>query len=140
VYVQTIAVPTADSGANHALTVGGSTNSEGQLHLSTDRHFLTLTGYDTVVDTPAPSTVPSTTIPRTVGVIAFDGTINTTTALVDFANGNNARAAASTDGSSVWLAGADGFSGGIRYIGGLGVSTSTDLSGTSFKNCRDVAI
>src|ERR1043165_565932 len=139
-YVQTLALPTVPSGLNFPLTLGGSTNSEGQLHLSTDGHFLALTGYDIGTDAPAPSGFQSVTVPRTVAVVAFDGTIDTTTALTDITNSNNARAAFTTNASSVWLAGADATTGGIRYIGTLGGSTSVDLTGTALKNCRDVAV
>ena len=44
--VQSIAASTADSGSTHILTAGGTATSEGELNLSPNGQFLTLTGYD----------------------------------------------------------------------------------------------
>ncbi len=139
-YVQTLALPTAASGGNNPLTLSGTATSEGELNLSTNGLFLLLTGYDTGVGTASPVNATSTTIPRTVGEISVSGAINTTTALTDFASANDARGAVSSDGTKIWLAGADSSTGGVRFINGLGGSTSTDLTGTALKNTRDVEI
>ncbi len=141
-YVQTFALPTAVSAPNFALTLGGTATSEGELNLSTDGRFLTLVGYNvgTGVASASASGATSATVNRTVGVIRFDGLIDTSTALTDFASANNARGAFSTNGASVWLAGADASTGGVRYIAALGVTTSVNLTGTALKNTRDVAV
>ncbi len=138
--VQSIALPTTDSAPQHALTMSGTASSEGELNLSTNGQFLMLAGYDTAPGLASVSSTLSTTVARTVGEIGVDGTIDTTTALTDFASGNNVRAATSTDGVNVWLAGADATTGGVRYIDGLGGTTSTNLTGSLLKNVRDVQV
>ena len=63
------------------------------------------------------------------------GNVDSTTALVDAASGNNPRSAVSTNGVDFWFAGA---SGGVRYTT-LGSSTSSQLS-TTVANLRQVQI
>ncbi len=46
--------------------------------------------------------------PYTVGLVNASGVINTTTALTDVSSGNNVRAATSTDGTNLWVAGRRG--------------------------------
>ncbi len=150
VLVQSIALPTSDTTSNgvteHALTVTSSATSEGELNLSTNGQYLTLVGYDTAPGYNdgglGASSSSSSVINRTVGEIGVNGSVNTTTALTDFANKNNPRAAFTTDGSSVWLAGADSSTGGIRYISSLGnnVTTSANLTAGNLKNARDVEV
>ncbi len=134
--VQSIALPTTASGSNFPLISSGTATSEGNLTLSTNRNFLILTGYGSTI--PAASPLPSTsgsTVPRVVGRVDANGVINTTTALSDFANGNNPRSAISTNGSDIWVAGG---AGGPRYTT-LGSTTSTQIS-TSFTNLRQLNI
>ena len=138
--IQSIALPTADNLPQHALTNSGSAGSEGELNLSSNGQYLVLTGYDTAPGMASISGTLSTDVPRTVAVVGVNGVADTTTALTDFASANNPRAATSNDGTHVWLAGADGSAGGVRYIDHLGGTTSTDLTGTAPKNARDVEI
>ncbi len=148
--VHSIPLPTADvtSGGitEHALTMGGTAGSEGELNLSTNGQYLLLTGYDTAPGNNdgglGISSTTSTSVPRTVAEIGVNGSVNTTTALTDFANKNNPRAAFSTDGTQIWLAGADSTTGAVRYIDGLSNSTttSTNLTATNLKNARDVEV
>ena len=134
--VQSIGLPTVASGADNPLITSGTAVSEGLLTRSTDGRYLLLTGYATTLPaTVSLSGTAAATVPRTVGVVGFDGSIDTSTALTDFADGNNPRSAASTDGTHLWVGGADG---GVRYTL-LGNSTSTQLS-TDSKNIRAVAI
>jgi hypothetical protein len=139
VLVQSIAMPTADSGPQHALTNSGTASSEGELNLSSNGQYLTLVGYDSVPGVASISGSLSTAVSRTVGVVGVNGTIDTTTALTDFASANNPRAAVSSDGTNIWVAGADASAGGVRYAT-VGSTTSTDLTGTAPKNARDVSI
>ena len=138
--VQSIAMPTADAGLQHALTNSGTASSEGELNLSSNSQYLTLVGYDTVPGLSSVSSTTSAATPRTVGVVGVNGTVDTTTALTDFASGNNPRAATSTDGTHIWVAGADSSTGGVRYVSALGATTSTNLTGSIVKNVHDVEI
>jgi hypothetical protein len=133
--VLSVALPTAVSGSNKALTASGSASSEGLLTLTADGQYLMLTGYDTGTGTASVSGTSATTVPRTVGRVDANENIDTTTALTDFSAGNNPRSAASSDGTNLWVAGA---AGGLRYTT-LGSSTSTSLNATD-TNVREVSI
>lgn len=134
--IQSVALPTVASGSNNPLIASGTATSEGLLTLSADSQYILLTGYDSTI--PAVGDLSGTaaaTLPRTVGRVGFDGSVDTSTALTDFADANNPRGAASTDGINLWVGGA---AGGVRYTT-LGSTTSTQLS-TDSKNARAVGI
>ncbi|MGA3170439.1 MAG: PEP-CTERM sorting domain-containing protein [Chthoniobacteraceae bacterium] len=121
--VASFALPTAANGSENPYTQDGTASSEGQLTLSPNGEFLTLFGYDAA---PGVASISSSDIPRTVAIIDASGDIDTTTALSDAAQGNNPRSAITTDGNSIWVAGATG---GIRYTTD-GSTTSTELNST----------
>ena len=121
--VQSIALPTADSGANQTLTASGSATSEGLLNRSTDGRYLILTGYDTAIGTANVATTGSTV--RVVGRVDASGNVDTTTALTNLGS-NNIRSAVSTDGSAFWLSSA---ATGVNYAT-LGATTATQISTT----------
>ena len=133
--VQSVALPTTASGSNKPLTAAGTATSEGMLTLSADGKYLMATGYDTGVGTSGVSSSAAATIPRTVARVDASDDIDTSTALTDFADGNNPRSATSSDGTDIWVGGA---AGGVRYTT-LGSSTSTSLN-TTDKNVREVSI
>src|SRR5262245_9928686 len=133
--VQSIALPTVDAGANQSLIASGTATSEGLLTLSADGHYLMLTGYDATPPVTGLAGTAGTTVSRVVGRIDAAGNIDTTTALTDFASGNNPRGVASTDGHDIWVTGG---AGGVRYTT-LGSTTSTQLS-TTVTNIRGVEI
>lgn len=133
--VQTLAMPTTASGANGILTGSGTATSDGYLSVSGNGQFLMVTGYDTPIGTSG--NVVSNALPRTVGRLALDGTLDTTTRLTDAGSGssNNFRSVASTNGTDLWVTTATG---GVRYTT-LGASTSTQLA-ASPTNTRTVGI
>jgi hypothetical protein len=137
--VQSVGLPTTVSGSNNQLIASGTASSEGLLTRSSDGHYLLLTGYArNLGGSGSLSSTTSAAVPRTVGRVKFDGTIDTSTALTDFATGNNPRSAASTDGVNIWVGGG---AGGVRYThySAFGSTTSTQLS-TDSTNIRQVAI
>lgn len=124
--VQSVALPTAASGANQPIALSGTATSEGQLNLSTDGRFLIIGGYGAI---PGAIGVVASTASRVIARIDMAGTIDTTTAVVDAYLANNLRGVASVDGSSFWTSGtATGTSGGVRYIASLGATTSTAVT------------
>jgi predicted extracellular nuclease len=139
--VQSLPLLTANSGSNKSLILSGTATSEGLLALSADGQYLTLAGYNA---SPGGSVSLSGTtgaaVNRVVAKVGADGTIDTTTALTDFASGNNPRSVVSSNGNDFWVAGG---AGGVRYTT-LGSTTSTDLSSTSasgsFSNVRALNI
>ena len=141
VYVRSHALPAALSGANRRIIASGSAASEGQITRSVDKHFLLVTGYDTILDPARLSIINSTSanVNRVVGVIGADGVIDATTALTDSYSGNNIRGAASTDGTDIWLAGTGSpGTAGVRYSS-KGSTTALQLS-TDVTNIRTVNI
>ena len=140
-YVRSHALPTALSGANRRIIASGSAASEGQITRSVDKHFLLVTGYDTIIDPARLSIINATSanVNRVVGVMGADGVIDATTALTNTYSANNFRGAASTNGTDLWLAGT-GTSGtsGVRYTK-KGMDTSLQLSRT-VTNIRTVNI
>lgn len=129
--VQSVALPTVAAGANNPIVSSGTASSEGLLTLSADSNYLVATGYDTSVGT---TKVSGSTVPRTIARVDASDTVNTTTALTDFAPGNNPRSATSADGTQFWVGGA---AGGVRYAT-LGASTSTSLTSSTYSNVREV--
>ncbi|MFN8824318.1 MAG: DUF3616 domain-containing protein, partial [Planctomycetota bacterium] len=138
VLVQTIALPTAPSGGNFAFTASGSATSEGFVSQSADGRYLILAGYSAVPGTLSVVSTTSAATPRVVARVALDGTVDTSTALVDAYSGNNIRSAASTNGTDLWTAGTATTTGGVRYTT-FGATTTTQLS-TSPTNTRVVNI
>src|SRR5215470_6602323 len=136
-FVQSIALPTADNGANQTLTASGTATSEGLLTLSADGHYLMFTGYDAAPGTASIAGTSSSTVNRVVGRVDAAGTVDTTTALNDF-NANNIRGVASTNGVDIWVTGANG---GVRYAadGHSGADPSVAVS-TTVTNLRAVEI
>jgi hypothetical protein len=134
--VQTIALPTVDSGTTQKrLTASGSATSEGLLTRSVDGACLLLTGYDAALATASVANTASASVNRVVGVVTANGALDTTTALSDFSTGNNPRSAASTNCSDIWVGGG---AGGVRYAT-AGATTSTQIS-TTLTNIRQVSI
>jgi VCBS repeat protein/endonuclease/exonuclease/phosphatase family protein/Calx-beta domain-containing protein len=135
--VQTIALPSVVSGDNFPLISSGTATSEGLMTRSADGRYLILTGYGA---TPPVSGLAGTTaaaVPRVVGRIDWNGNVDTSTGLNDYASGNNPRGAASDNGVNVWVTGG---AGGIRYaLIGPDTTASTQLS-TTVTNLRGVSI
>jgi hypothetical protein len=104
--VQSIPLPTTASGANKPLVDSGTATSDGQLTLSADGEHLVTQAYDAAVGTSGVTGAASSSVPRTVAVVDQSGNVDTSTALSDADSGNNVRSAVTTDGTTVWVAGA----------------------------------
>lgn len=127
-------MPIAASGSNNPLSASGTATSEGGLTLSTDGTTLVVTGYDSAPGTASIAGTATTAVPREVGLVNVNGNINTATTTTEF-NANNIRSAV-TDGTNVWMAGAN--SGVIEEpIGGSGAGTVVSSTVT---NLRDLLI
>jgi hypothetical protein len=134
--VRTTPLPTVASGTNHRLIASGVATSEGLITRSTDGHFVLLTGYDAAMPTTGGlAGTSAATVPRVIGRLDAGGNVDTSTALVDAADGNNPRSATSTDGMSLWFTGG---AGGIRFTT-FGATTTLQLS-TTVVNLRQVDI
>jgi hypothetical protein len=136
VFVQSIALPTVVAGANRRLTDSGTATSNGFVTQSADGRYLLAAGYDADVGTASVTGSTAAAVNRVIARIGLDGAVDTSTALTDAYTTNNFRSVASVDGSSFWTAGTGSApTPGVRYVAGLGASTSTQLS-TSVTNLR----
>jgi MYXO-CTERM domain-containing protein len=141
--VQSIAVPTTDAAASagHSLIASGTATSEGLLTLSPNGQFLALTGYDVPLNPDGTSTATSSivagTAARTIGIVNSAGSVDTTTALTNYASGNNPRSAVTSDGSTIYAAGAAG--GVIMTTKGSTGTSDTSIS-TTVANLRQLNI
>src|SRR5205814_3374915 len=118
--------------SNKALIASGTATSDGLLTRSVDGRCLVVPGYGRDLGTGSGNLISGTLagagaipIPRVVGRMTANGTLDTTTtALADAAVGGNFRGAASTDCASLWVSGSTG---GVRLttIGVTAVTAST---------------
>ena len=101
--VNTVTLPTTVAAApgNGALTQSGSATSEGYLSRSQDGRYLLLCGYNVAVAT---ASVASTSSDRIVARVSASGAVDTTTRAPGY-SANNLRSAASTDGTTIYVAG-----------------------------------
>lgn len=126
VLVKTRAIPVADNAGNFKLTglgknATGNYVDEGISTLSQDGKYLTIFGYNQSVG----GAVPTTGNGLVVGVIAADGSYNSTTTLSNNATtGLGSPRSAVIDGTNIW---ANGSQNGIQYTT-LGATSSTRVS------------
>ena len=135
--VQSIALPTADSGANNSICLSGTATSEGFMTRTGDGQALVVAGYDAVPGTALISTAAG--INRVVAIIAADGTVDTSNNFIDGFLTNNVRGAAATSPAAIYLSGTgSSASGGTRLLN-AGVTTTTQIS-TTVTNTRALGI
>jgi hypothetical protein len=120
--VQSVPLPTADSGGQFALTIGGTSTSAGFLTRSADGRFLTIGGTNAPNNTSSPNGNGSFQ-GRTVARIDAAGTVDTSTRFL--AAGTTLRSVVSDNGTGLWLSSdtGSGTTGGLRYTT-FGASTS----------------
>jgi hypothetical protein len=121
--VNTIALPTAASGNNAPFTLQGTATAEGGLSRSADSRYLTLGGYAIAPGTASingTSNLSTDASPtnRVVARVSADGTIDTTTRLVNAFSGSSIRGVTSNDGTAFWASGnsGSGSTGGVHYV------------------------
>ncbi len=135
--VQSVPMPVLSvAGGNQTLTGAGNSESEGQLTISPNGAYVSVTGYNAPVGTGLVSATSSATNPRTVALVDYTGHVNSTTSLTDFSTGNNFRSAITSDGVNIWVAGANG---GVGYTT-VGSTTTTNIDPSSEQNLRSLAI
>jgi hypothetical protein len=124
-----LALPQSSLGDQYAISGEYGSSSEGFLSLSTNGQYLTLMGYGinaaqynanpsiySTACTPTPSctaalaqstslSTASNYIPRVVALVSANGTVDTSTAVTNVFNGNNARSAVTTNGQTFYISG-----------------------------------
>ncbi|MEO7312180.1 MAG: T9SS type A sorting domain-containing protein [Chitinophagaceae bacterium] len=152
--VRSLAMPTAVSGSNYRLTIGGNATSDGALTVSPDGTYLAFCGYDANLGEAGGTGVggigsgggvdnsSASIIKRVVGIIPYTATPNTATALADAYDKANIRSAVTEEGTNIWTTGSvyapSAPTAGVRYTT-AGASTSTKLS-TDADNIRVAGI
>ena len=136
-FVRSIAMPLAVNGSNRRLVASGTATSEGLMTRSVDGHFVLLTGYDAPLPTTGLASTTGAAVPRIVGRIAANGTVDTSTQVLDGASGNNPRSVASTDGTQIWFTGG---AGGVRFLSAGNTNATTTQLSTTVTNLRQVGI
>jgi hypothetical protein len=119
----TVALPTAVSGANQPFTLSGTANSEGALTLSASGQYLVMAGYAATVGTATVKSTQSSVVPRVVARIDVAGNVNTSTRFPAALDTDNARGAASVDGSAFWISGNGATNAGGVWWNALGASS-----------------
>jgi len=135
--VRSIAMPLTVNGSNRRLVASGTATSEGLMTRSVDGHFVLLTGYDAPLPTTGLAGTTGAAVPRIVGRIAANGTVDTSTQVLDGASGNNPRSVASTDGTQIWFTGG---AGGVRFLSAGNTNATTTQLSTTVTNLRQVGI
>jgi hypothetical protein len=139
----TVALPTAETGANHAFTLSGTASSLGNLTLSGDGRYVVLAGFNRAVGASTEnvgnsSSVGTNRLPARIDAM---GQVDTTTLFGDMAfTGDNVRGATTNDGTGFWLAGTSntiGF-GGVWYAA-RGSSSGTQVAMTGNSRCLGVS-
>jgi hypothetical protein len=135
--VQSIAIPAANSGANFALTIGGTTTSAGQLTRSVDQRYLTIGGTNAPANTSGANNNGDFR-GRTIARVGGGGVANTSTRFE--MGGTTLRSVASTDGTSLWMASDIGSNiGGVRALSFGSTTPGTRLNDAT-TNIRTVNI
>jgi DNA/RNA endonuclease G (NUC1) len=132
--VQSIAMPTAVSGANKRLTASGSSTTEGFLTRSADGQYLIVPGYDAAPGTASIATSAAATTNRVIGRVDSNGSVDTTTGTTAI-TGGNPRGVASSDGTRFWIVGSLV---GVQTVS-FGNSAPTTVS-TTQTNLRQVHV
>lgn len=118
----TLVLPQIGNGVNSAISGEYGSASEGILQKSVNGQYLTIMGYGVNANTfnTAPVSTygsaalgqttsltggPLVTVPRVVGLIGADGSIDTSTALTGVFNTNNPRSVATVNGSTFYVSG-----------------------------------
>ncbi|MGI4740635.1 MAG: IPT/TIG domain-containing protein [Janthinobacterium lividum] len=124
--VQTIALPTSVSGnsRNRILTASGNNSYELGLTRSADGHYLVLTGYSAAAGTPGVANSQANDITRVIGLVAADGTVDTSTSTGEAFSTSSIRAAATVDGTSFYSVGGNS---GVQYQA-FGSAVTTQLN------------
>src|SRR2546428_9279588 len=131
--IQSIALPVATGSGIKALVASGTATSDGLLTRSVDGRCLVIPGYERDLGTGSGNRISGSltgggAIPRVVGRVMANGTIDAAAELTDAAVAGNFRGAASNDCTSLWVSGSTG---GIRFTTfGAAITTSTPLTGT----------
>ena len=146
--VQSVALPTTSTEGNTRLTASGQSRSEGLIDRSSDGRFIAVTGYDAAVgatgaaDPNVPTgklsltTTSPSAVPRVIGLVDANGTVDTTTKLAGADRAKIIRSATTTNGERLWATGGNG---GI-VTATRGSATSSTVAGNAASNLSSLTV
>lgn len=137
--VQSVAIPAATNGANKGLIINGTATAEGMISRSTNGQYVAFSGYNTKGATisGAISSTQATDVPRVLGSISYNKTINTAIEVTDIFNGGNIRSAYTTNGTDFYMAGSNS---GVGYRTPSSDTTVRVTSASTVVNLRTVGV
>ncbi len=111
--VRTIDVSTLAGSAGFGMS--GTATSEGALSRAGNGLSVLLAGYQAPLGT---ASIAASSVPRCVARVDGAGAVSATTIITDAFSGNNARGAATNDGTGYWFVGGSGagIDAGVRYV------------------------
>lgn len=141
--LRTIALPTTANGAQAAFTLQGTASAEGGLSRSTDGRYVVLAGYAATtgianINGTVNRSTDATPTNRVIARVAADGTVDTSTLLLNAFSAASVRAASTVDGSGFWASGTSSGSpntGGVHYAP-FGNTAATTIVSTTQNNLR----
>ena len=119
-----------------ALTLSGTSTSEGGVTLSTDGNYLLVAGYDAAPGVAAITGTASTATNRVVGRYDWQAGAFIAGRIPDAFSAVSIRDVASDNGSEFWVSGANS---GVRYLPSLSAGATTSIS-TTVTNLRYINI
>jgi hypothetical protein len=112
--VNTVAIPT---NGPQSLLISGKASSEGFIGLSSDKHLLTIVGYNTNLNAGSTNSLAdsiSSMVPRGIATLDYLGNYNFVTNTTTFFSTNNVRSGITDGTNNFWAAGA---ASGTVYLG-----------------------
>ena len=124
-------LPTTSTPAVPALTMAGSTSTEGAVTLSGDGKYLLVVGYDAAPGVAGIAATTSVADPRVVGRFDWQNGVYSAVRITDAFSAGNIRAAASDNGSEFWTIGSNS---GVHYVSSLSATATVAVSTTPANN------
>jgi hypothetical protein len=121
--VQSILMPTDNNASGSRLTARGNNSDMGYLNLTTDGHKLVVPGINSALTDDPLTTNPTASV---IGLVDFNGSINTSTAVTNNTEGFFTLSAISNNGNNIWFR----VPGALRYTT-TGSNTSVKLNTSS---------
>ncbi|MDA3616769.1 T9SS type A sorting domain-containing protein [Polluticaenibacter yanchengensis] len=137
--VQSVAIPGTTNGANKGLIINGTATADGMISRSANGKYVAFAGYNTKGATisGAISSTTATDVPRVVGSISYNKTINTSIEVTDFASGANIRSAYTPNGTDFYMVGSNS---GVGYRTPSHDTTVRISSASTVVNLRTVGV
>lgn len=129
-FVTSFAIPTTGAGE---LVNSGSATSEGQISLSADGQSVVVSGYNTGTGVASIASTSSSTVPRGVATVNYNGVYTLQGTTTSF-SGNNIRSGTTDGNGNFWAVGANS---GVVYLNSSG-SSPVSTNSTNNRLIQDI--